>query len=420
MKPLLTCFCLGLLAAVATPVLHAQTITFAAPKTISVGASGTQQIMYPPAIAGDFNGDGKTDYLVGLVDDQQNTELKVLLGNGDGGFSVIPLTNIPNPIDSFLVADVNGDGKDDIITLKGDCDSVAGPCVTEGNGAFSVFLSDGDGHFTPSDRIALPAGIAIGIVGDFNNDRKPDVAVNVLSTNSYDPTVQYLFTNRGNGSFTQSDITAAPPENPQVGPGEFFIGDFNGDGNQDLLFGYSNQIYTVAGHGNGTFDAPRLSYTLDSRMDYFFPADLNGDRKTDLLVGLDARNVNGAWPRMASLFAKQTEAFYWSSAFAVRPADFTFKPYQLPFGPASLNDLNGDGKLDFVALYYVEHGNNLTETIYLYPGLGSGRFASPSTIDLGTSSGHFGLAVAPLQHGRLPSLMFSGRTALLLLVNTTK
>jgi hypothetical protein len=90
---------------------------------------------------GDFNGDGITDLLVA---DEDTGQLTVLLGNGDGTFSVGQ--SMPDPAASLAVADFNNDGKLDV--------ALAG--ISQAT--ISVFASNGDGTFADGFDVALVAG----------------------------------------------------------------------------------------------------------------------------------------------------------------------------------------------------------------------------------------------------------------------
>jgi hypothetical protein len=111
----------------------------------------------------DFNQDGKLD-LVAL----SNGAIILFLGNGDGTFQP-PVTLTANAVyfSGLAVADMNRDGKPDIIALS-----------TNSNGYVAVMLGNGDGTFQQAISNPLySAGNEVLVVGDFNGDGKPDVAV---------------------------------------------------------------------------------------------------------------------------------------------------------------------------------------------------------------------------------------------------
>jgi len=125
--------------------------------------------------AGDFNGDGILDLAV----TNQNYgypnpgTITLLLGNGDGTFkptaASLQTGSIPYTVS---VADINGDGKADLVTANA------------GGNSFSVFLGNGDGTFAAP--LSPPAGTnpVGGGVGDFNGDGLPDLAAANNTTNS--------------------------------------------------------------------------------------------------------------------------------------------------------------------------------------------------------------------------------------------
>ena len=89
------------------------------------------------------------------------------------------------------------------------------------------------------------------IVGDFNHDGKPDLAI----TNYYAATVSIMLGN-GDGTF-QSPVTYATGNLPN----QLVTADFNGDGNLDLAVANddSDSVSVLLGNGNGTFQ-PQVEY----------------------------------------------------------------------------------------------------------------------------------------------------------------
>jgi len=162
------------------------------------------QIYGQTAAAGDFNSDGKLD----LTIDGKN----ILLGNGDGSFTLAPSLPATGPV---VVSDFNGDGKLDLAVCNGVGNSV------------TILLGDGAGHFVPH-----LSGIPVGndpmtiVAGDFNNDGKQDLAV----ANFSDNTLTLLL---GNGDGTFTPATGSPYPTGK-GPYQITAADFNGDGKLDL------------------------------------------------------------------------------------------------------------------------------------------------------------------------------------------
>ena len=234
--------------------------------------------------SGDFNGDGKLDL---IIMDDYSTGFQVLLGNGDGTFKT-PVDTKLNTTLNFAVGDFNGDGKTDVVVSttvnaqelisiylsNGDgtftlgsqyTEEYGGPYVADVNGdgkmdlvfignPVFVMLGNGNGTFqTPITGPVLTSS-AGALVEDFNGDGKSDIVVG-----TYDG-VAFLQGN-GNGTF-QSPVYS----NPTI---QFCCRmaaeDINGDGKLDLVSNEYQNVYAMLGNGNGTFQAP-FSYTANGQV----------------------------------------------------------------------------------------------------------------------------------------------------------
>src|SRR5262249_3642722 len=139
---------------------------------------------------GDFNSDGKLDLVVA-----GGTYLTVLLGTGTGAFQSQALVNFTtgNVIfktlaRSIAVEDFNGDGKRDLAVAN-----QSGPSTSV---SISMLSGTGTGAFQFPLNYAAGKGTDSVAVGDFNGDRKPDLAV----ANSGSKNVSVLL-NTGDGTF---------------------------------------------------------------------------------------------------------------------------------------------------------------------------------------------------------------------------
>jgi hypothetical protein len=265
--------------------------------TPSVGGTG-----YMPRgellAAGDFNGDGNLDIAAVSEDDdgiENASQITILLGDGNGGFTAGPTTALTGGIpaglvfSSMAVSDFNGDGKLDIAASShpsGACPGQA--CAGAG---LTILLGNGDGTFNLSS-IDEGAASLLGTVvaADFNGDGIPDLAV----TNSYVPGngLVYLLQGNGDGTFTPPNPISLGTDQPYL----LAVGDFAGNGIADLALTiseseppYSNVVSVLWGKGDGTFATPPyqvnpFSAEADDDLAGIAVGDFNGDGLQDLTV----------------------------------------------------------------------------------------------------------------------------------------
>lgn len=239
-------------------------------------------------IAVDLRHTGTLDLVVAEAD---SGTIEVLLGNGDGTFAPGALYYAPAPPITLAAADFNGDGKTDILV------GMAGALTP---GSMAVFPGDGKGHLMPPQS-APDDGQFLNLiqtayslsVGDLNGDGLPDVVVADVA-NQY--TVAYL--NRGDGTFKASGrlfgglLTGGGEEG---GGFATLLGDLNGDGCLDLVsiggisFGPealpSTTAETYLGNCDGTFQSSPISFVQvgDVPVNAVL-VDVNGDGKLDLVT----------------------------------------------------------------------------------------------------------------------------------------
>jgi hypothetical protein len=271
---------------------------------------------------GDFNGDGKADAAV-----VTGTNLHFLLGNGQGGFVLNTTLNWKGSRAHLIVGNFNNDGLADVAVTTIEYPWEIGIVFGSGSGSFAVAKS--------LPLTGQPTGLKIG---DFNNDGKQDLIVAAYYPyQNSTPQTYFLepWISDGAGNFNAAAKVQLPFQNSDVA-----VGDFDGDGKQDLATNLSySMIAVVRGRGNAIFQSPL--YWTTSHLGHLVSANVNHDGKDDLLV------LRGAYP---------------NSLIAVMPGSsegFT-TPRATPYGPTEIDvaDLNNDGYKDFVAAYKTDYSSS--------------------------------------------------------------
>lgn len=388
------------------PFLVLCTIPFSLPSVAQISFSATSyslQATPSEVIAADVNGDGKPD-LVTFSGVSGN--VSVLLNKGDGTFApridfpagTNPLGAFPNAQPSFAMSDLNGDKRlDIIISNPANPGSTAAPSV-------NVLLGNGDGTFQPPTIFTLDFNYPLLVgVGDFNGDKKPDVAL--FGTDTAISLVMLL--GNGDGTFTRRDFPLPFAHGPIA-----VVADFNQDGKLDVAFsGDNSYVYMFLGNGDATFQSP-LQIGIDAfGPDFLGSGDFNNDGKADLVW------TSHQWQK-CEFGSCQAYGPPGSLQAMLGHGDGTFRPGALDsgdFGFAAAADFDGDGNLDLAV------NGNFPSPSYktnIYVGDGSGGFRPPIGVSL-SKLPEPELTAADFNGDGLADVVVTDSNALVVALNTT-
>jgi hypothetical protein len=323
----------------------------------------------------DLNGDGIPDLVVANLN---SGTVSVLLGNGDGTFQRAESYAAGSGPDSVVVGDFNGDGKLDIAVANG----------FYSHGTVSILLGNGDGTFLAPQSYAVGDSPRSLVIGDFNGDGIPDLAV-AADINDHQSMVVSILLGNGDGTFQ-------PAQNYAVGhgPGSLAVGDFNGDGHVDLAVANqrSDNVSVLLGNGDGTFQAAQ-NYSVGAIPVSLAVGDFNGDGIPDLAVA----NYNSG---TVSILLGRGDGTFQTSLVSYTVSD---APQSLAVG-----DFNGDGHLD-LAVGGISKTSILLgkgdATFQAAPSYGAGNYAPSVAVRDFNGDGILDLAVTNPSSGTVSILL---------------
>src|SRR6266496_1102705 len=226
-----------------------------------------------------------------------------------------------------------------------------------------VLLGNGDGSFQAARSYLVHVSPVSVAVGDFNGDGLQDLVVA-----NYDSSDVSVLLGNGDGTFRLPlNVPVGPPGSA---PNCVAVCDFNGDGHDDLaVANYGNatstSIAVLLGNGNGTFQAP-VALTTGRFPLWVAVGDLNGDGRQDLAVANFSADV-------ASVSVLLGNGDGTSAPAVVYTADFNALT-------VAVGDLNGDGVLDLAVANWNQNAGN---TVSVLVGNGDGTFQPKQDIVVG-------------------------------------
>jgi hypothetical protein len=316
-------------------------------------------------VATDIDGDGNLDLWSGyggqgvFSGDGFTPNLSyALMGNGDGTFQGAPVAPVQYDVTNF--ADLNGDGRPDLVGLTLD---------NLGNVSLTTYLTNGAG--IPSAGPALPLTTATGgipVLGKFAGD---NIDAFMIGANGNGPTFNLAV---GNGDGTFQLPTPVPVPSFVTAPGDIDVDldilgvqavDLNHDGKMDLIYSfydvgaetntYFEGFAVQLGNGDGTFQAPKITYTYNSTTMIFDPhqtliaavQDVNKDNFPDVFLILPTGIANGTEQNEVQLFLSNGDGTFKTPSTLTLLGNYrTFTNDY--FDNFTFGDLNGDGNIDLV------------------------------------------------------------------------
>ncbi len=323
---------------------------------------------------GDFNGDGFSEVVNGTSDTNGLTgSIQIHFGSATGAGSAITTLLPPNPAAVFpklgtsvaSAGDVNGDGFADLI--------VGAPGGTFQPGAAYLYFGAALGlPTTPSLTLSsnVPTGLfgwSVSSAGDVNGDGYADVAVVEFGSG-----LTHVYEGNAAGTLVTHTVFGTPKASSVAA-----AGDVNGDGFGDLVVGAysantsagSIKVYFGNPAGAAGFGQPLEIDNPIGTYGYFGysvagAGDVNGDGYADILVGAPGTTPTG-YVYLGGNVGVQTS--FIKLTYLGQYANYLGFP-STEYGAAvsGAGDVNGDGYADVVI------GASNDRAIYLYLGGGSG------------------------------------------------
>lgn len=313
-------------------------------------------------VAGDFNGDGFDDQVVGVqpILPFLSGEATIYAGAGDGTFAALePVELVGKPLD-LQAGDFNGDGHLDLVAVE------------LGDAQASLLLGDGNFSFTDLITIGAAGLLRRALPFDADSDGDLDLLLVSASTVQNGSTQVQVALNRLS---TNADFLVGPGF--ELTPSELLdvdAQDIDGDGHLDLIATTSEALWRADGLGSGSFTAAHVvafaAPSLSLRASAL--ADLDGDGRPDLLTTSAGE----------ALAPGRLEVRSGSGSGVFGPP--TNYPTNLEPAEVQVADVDGDGAPDAILLQRGATGS--TGSLGVYFGAGDGGLSPQhwSSAGLGT------------------------------------
>ncbi|HLP32363.1 MAG TPA: FG-GAP-like repeat-containing protein, partial [Bacteroidia bacterium] len=348
------------------------------------------------SIAGDVNGDGYSDVVVGayLYDNFQSNEGAFFVYHGSASGIITSASTVveSNQTNAEMgnsvscAGDVNGDGYSDVIVGAYQYDNGQSK-----EGAFFVYHGSAIGIITTaaavveSNQTNAFMGYSVSSAGDVNGDGYSDVIVGVFNYTNGQSQEGAFFVYHGNANGISTTASAMSESNQAttfMGYSVSSAGDVNGDGYSDVIVGayyYTNgqnqEGAAFVYHGSSSGIITTAATVLESnqsfaRMGYFVNStgDVNGDGYSDVIIGLFQYTNGQTFEGAAFVYNGSTSGLN-ATASAVLESNRFFA--NMGNSVSSAGDVNGDGYSDVIvgAIHY-DNGQSNEGAAFIYYGNG--------------------------------------------------
>ena len=371
--------------------------------------------------AGDVNGDGYADVIVGarLYDNGQADEGRAFVYHGSvsGLSATAAWTAESDQANAFFghsvssAGDVNGDGYADVIVGAVNYDN-----GQNDEGRAYVYHGSASGlgaavaWIAESDQASANFGSSVAGAGDVNGDGYADVIVGVLNYDNGQSNEGRACVYHGSvsGLSAAAAWTAESDQaNSSYGWRVAGAGDVNGDGYADVIVGANSfdngqtdegRAYAYHGSASGlsataawTAESDQTSAALGNSVSS--AGDVNGDGYADVIVG--APNLDNGQTDEGRAYVYHGSASG-LSATAAWTAESDQANAQFGSSVASVGDVNGDGFADVIAgAPFFDNGQVNEGRVYLYHGSISGLSSTASwTSESDQADSYFSFSVA--------------------------
>ena len=367
-----------------------------AAKTI-VGPSANSKFGWSVASAGDVNGDGYSDVIAGAYGVSSNTGAAYVYRGSPAGISSTAVTLLAGPSSNSYfgnsvagAGDVNGDGYSDVV--------VGAYGVSSNTGAAYVYQGAVTGLSATATTVLAGVstssyfGFSVAGAGDVNGDGFGDVIAGAYGVSS-NTGAAYVYQGAVTGlSAIAATVIAGVSTSSYFGYSVAGAGDVNGDGFGDVIagaYGVSSNTgaaYVYLGSSAGLSATAATVFTGPSTNSGFGYSvagggDVNGDGYSDMIAGAFATANGNAYVYIGSTGSTQNTA-----------ATTLNGNGRFGYSIAGAGDVNGDGYSDVIVGAY--GASSFTGAAYIYYGSSTGLSATAATTLIGTASSYFGVSVA--------------------------